>query len=307
MNSNIFHIIKEKEMLENSVASLVRGSIEIRTRNNRKYVYVHFREGKKVISSYVGEHSDSLVQTITINNERAKEYKKRIKEIETIAKSFGYEKKPLTDKQRQVIGFMESHFNALIRQNSHVEGIVISEEECQKIIDGKTVDRLSFQDMSFVVSLIDNMRSLMDPSSLSVPSSFELLNEINRFVTRGSVYSGIYSSTVEIETKKIAATPISKKSFKALFDGVLRSDMNDLDKGIECALLISKYQPFKFANERTAWYFLNHYLISHNLNIVGFRQRNIEQFINLRNDYILNDNDEIKTFIKETLLINLVD
>ena len=43
----IISLIKEKEFLEQKIKNLLYGSIEIRERANKKYIFVHFRDGNK--------------------------------------------------------------------------------------------------------------------------------------------------------------------------------------------------------------------------------------------------------------------
>lgn len=78
---NILELLNEKKILESRINEMIHGSIEIREQNQRKYIYVHFRDNGISISKYVGEYTIELNNLILANNKIVKEYKKRLKEI----------------------------------------------------------------------------------------------------------------------------------------------------------------------------------------------------------------------------------
>ena len=79
MASNIVQLLDEKIKIENWLNNVLYGSIETRVRKSKKYIYVHYRDGKKIITKYAGEYSARLINIITENTLLAKENKKRLK------------------------------------------------------------------------------------------------------------------------------------------------------------------------------------------------------------------------------------
>ena len=81
MENNISNLIHEREMINSRMEKLIYGSIEIREKSCNRYIYVHRRIDGIKESKYVGEYTNELYTMIVSNNELAKQYKKRLKEI----------------------------------------------------------------------------------------------------------------------------------------------------------------------------------------------------------------------------------
>ena len=84
MNNNveIMDTLHYKHSLEEQLNNMIFGSIEIREKDEKKYIYVHYRELGRNVSKYVGEYSDDLYNLILNNNLKSKELKKEIKTLE---------------------------------------------------------------------------------------------------------------------------------------------------------------------------------------------------------------------------------
>ena len=89
-NIKIVELIKNKQLLEHELQTLIYGSVEIRENNDKKYIYVHYREDGISLTKYVGEYSQELYNLVLNNNNRAKEIKKEIKEIVKKLKELNY-------------------------------------------------------------------------------------------------------------------------------------------------------------------------------------------------------------------------
>ena len=79
--SNIAELLHEQELLKSRISKMLYGSIEIREKKDKKYIYVHFREDGISISKYAGEYSNELYNLILENNNLVKQYKKTLKNI----------------------------------------------------------------------------------------------------------------------------------------------------------------------------------------------------------------------------------
>ena len=60
----ILTLLKDKEICKRELSDLVFGTIELRERENKKYIYVHFREDGLSLTKYVGEYTDDLYNLI---------------------------------------------------------------------------------------------------------------------------------------------------------------------------------------------------------------------------------------------------
>ena len=66
------------------------GSIESREKGGKQYIYVHYRLNGVLTTKYAGEYSDVLYNLIRNNTELAKNFKKRLKEINKTLKELNY-------------------------------------------------------------------------------------------------------------------------------------------------------------------------------------------------------------------------
>lgn len=81
-NKNKLDILLEKKMIiESQLRNTLYGSIEIKVKNNKRYIYVHYRKDEKVLTKYIGEYSDEKIKQINFNNDMVKELKNQKKKI----------------------------------------------------------------------------------------------------------------------------------------------------------------------------------------------------------------------------------
>lgn len=85
MNLLIDTILKERKRIEYmldkyraSSDTFPKGSLSQSTKNGQTYYYLKYREGKKVVSKYVGKNSDNLAELI----EKRKHTEAMIKSLE---------------------------------------------------------------------------------------------------------------------------------------------------------------------------------------------------------------------------------
>ena len=87
---NINELLLEKKQIVGQLNSMVYGSVELREKDNKQYIYVHFRQEGVLVTKYVGEYSDVLYNLVRHNTDLAKNLKKRLKEINKELKSLNY-------------------------------------------------------------------------------------------------------------------------------------------------------------------------------------------------------------------------
>ncbi|MBQ7227385.1 MAG: hypothetical protein IJX05_03185, partial [Clostridia bacterium] len=64
----IITLLNERKTLNQKMESMIYGSIEVRERDDKKYVYVHKRIDGIKRTSYVGEYTEDLYFGINKNN-----------------------------------------------------------------------------------------------------------------------------------------------------------------------------------------------------------------------------------------------
>ena len=74
--NNLASLLHEQELLKSRIGKITYGSVEIRERDVKKYIYVHFREDGINQTKYVGEYTRELYNVILENNQLVKQYKK---------------------------------------------------------------------------------------------------------------------------------------------------------------------------------------------------------------------------------------
>ena len=73
--ANVAELLYEQELLKSRINKMIHGSVEIREQNEKKYIYVHFRDEGISTSKYAGEYSIELNNLILENNRVVREYK----------------------------------------------------------------------------------------------------------------------------------------------------------------------------------------------------------------------------------------
>ena len=66
-------LIQEKLQITKRLEKLNYGTIEIREKDSKKYIYTHFRNEGILTSKYVGEYSNELYNLVLENNKLKKE------------------------------------------------------------------------------------------------------------------------------------------------------------------------------------------------------------------------------------------
>ena len=74
------------------------GTVEVKTLQEKKYLYIRKRQGGKVTSSYVGPFEEHLYNALLRNTKEAKDLNKRIRQIEKDLAKLGYEEGNLPSK-----------------------------------------------------------------------------------------------------------------------------------------------------------------------------------------------------------------
>lgn len=299
---DILTMVAKKETLIKELKSLTYGSIEIREKDNSRYIYVHFREDGIAMTKYVGEYNEDLYNIILRNSEKAKAIKKEIKRIDKELKSNGYVENELSDKVALNIDFAKKHLVDTIYKQSVLEGIVTTYADTETIIEGGKVNNMTANDVLKVVNLKHTWEFILNKDVITSPTNFALLCEINKFIEEGFYYNAgrIRSTPVSIGgTNWKPELPI-ESLIKEELQELLNSNLDDLDKAIEVLLFVMKKQIFIDGNKRTAVIFANHLLISKAKGLIVIPNDKVEEYKKLLISYYEGkDEKSIKDFLKE--------
>lgn len=298
---NMLTLISEKEGFEKSLNSLIYGAVEIREKEDKRYIYVHFREDGIAHTKYVGEFSDDLYNLILNNNLKAKKLKKEIRAITKQLKTLGYAESKLDEKVALNIDFAKSHLVDTIYKQAILEGVATTYSDTETIIDGGKVNNMTADDVMKVVNLKHAWDFILNKYVILSPTNFSLLCEINKLVEEGFYYN----------TGRVRSTPVGiggatwkpeipiESVVKEQLDEILNSQLSTIDKSIELLLYVMKKQVFIDGNKRTGVIYANHLLISNAQGLIVIPNDKVSEYKKLLISYYEgNDEKLIKAFLK---------
>ena len=304
----IMDLLQNRQLLEHKLESLIYGSVEIRERDNKKYIYIHYRENGISLTKYVGEYSEELYNLILNNSIEAKKIKKELREISKKLKELNYKETELNPKVELNIDFAKRHLVDTIYKQAILEGVAATFADTESIIEGGKVNNMTSEDIMKVVNLKHAWEFILNKNVILSETNFGLLCQINKFVEEGFYYSAgkIRSVPVTIGGTKWAPSLPIESIIKEELEDILKKDINDVDKAIELLLYVMKKQIFIDGNKRTAIIFINHYLISKGKGIIVIPAELTEEFKKLLIQYYEGkDEKKIKEYIKEKCYMSI--
>lgn len=293
-------LIQEKNQIIERLEKLNYGSVEIREKDSKKYIYTHFRNNGKVTSKYVGEYSNELYNLVLENNGLAKELKKRLKAINKELKDINYvEQGELDPKVELNIDFARRNLVDSIYKQAMLEGVTTTYSDTEEIINGGKAKDMTVDDIGKVVNLKHAWDFIMSKDVVTYPSNYAILCQLNALVEEGFSYTAgkIRSVPVKIGSSSyIPPIPFESQVIEEL-KGIVENK-NVIDKAINSLLYIMKKQIFLDGNKRTAVLFANHILIANGKGLIVIPAEKVNEYKKLLVNYYETDNaKEIKKFL----------
>ena len=296
----ILDLINQKRLLLTELDGLVYGSIEIRKKDNKEYIYTHIKEDGIQSTKYIGEFSDHLYNLILNNNIKAKEIKKSIREIDKKLKELNYIDEELSLEVSNNIDFARKHLADTIYKQAVLEGVATTLSDTESIIEGGLVNDMSSDDILKVINLKHAWEFILNKNVILSKTDYSILCMINKLVEEGFYYSpGILRTTpVKIGGTTWSPELPDEATIKETINRILESNNDDVDKAIELLLFVVKTQAFIDGNKRTSVIFANHFLIGKGKGIIVIPVENVEGYKSLLIKYYeTDDNTEIKKFL----------
>ena len=304
--ANVAELLHEQEILESRINKMVYGSIEIREQNEKKYIYVHFRDDGISKSKYAGEYSIELNNLILENNKVIKEYKKRLKEIKKELGILQYESLELTDNIKINIDLARKNLVDSIYKQAMLEGVATTYSDTETIVNGGKVKDMTASDISKVVNLKHAWEFILDEGVISYPTNYAILCQINEIVEEGFLYTAGRIRSVPVSIGESTYIPPLPYEYQVKEDLSLMLSKNaSYDVAIELLLYVMKKQLFLDGNKRTAVIFANHYLISRGMGLIVVPAELVSDFkVHLIN-YYEDKNQAIKEFLYNKCLTKM--
>ena len=301
-------LIQEKSQIIERLEKLNYGSIEIREKDSKKYIYTHFRNDGILISKYVGEYSNELYNLILENNELAKELKRRLKIINKELKDIDYEEQGELDSKIMLnIDFARRNLVDSIYKQAMLEGVATTYSDTEEIINGGKVNDMTADDIGKIVNLKHAWDFIMSKEVVTYPSNYAILCQLNALVEEGFSYTAgkIRSVPVKIGSSTyIPPIPFENQVIEELKE--ITSNKNVIDRAINSLLYIMKKQIFLDGNKRTAVLFANHILIANGKGLIVIPAEKVSEYKKLLVNYYETDNTkEIKKFLLDKCYLKI--
>ena len=303
------NFIKTQELLQkkaelNARLNLIpyEGSIEIKERDNKKYIYLRKKVLGKNTSTYIDVYNDELFASISKLLIDAKTYKKEIRKINNELAKLGYTEQELSPRVLLNIDFARANMKSNIYDQAILEGIATTFPDTETIIENGKVIGMKATDVQKILNLKHSWEFIMDTDVVASKTNYSILCYIASLVNEGFyTYGGkIRGVPVTIGgTSYVPPIPI-EYVVKERIEEILNSSKPVIDRAIEVCLYCMKTQIFNDGNKRASVIFANHLLISNGEGLLVIPEAKVPEFKKLLVTYYEDrDNGEIIQFMKE--------
>ena len=304
----VLDLLNQRQIKEYELENLVYGSPEVRDKDNKQYIYAHTKKDGIQSTKYIGEYSEELYNLILNNNLKAKEIKKKIRQIDKKLKDLNYVDEELSKEVTINIDFARKHLADTIYKQAILEGVATTLSDTESIIEGGKVNNMSPEDIMKIVNLKHAWDFILNKNVILSPTNYSVLSTINKLIEEGFYYNAgeLRSTPVKIGgTSWTPAIPI-ESDIKDDINRILNKDKDNLDIAIELLLYVVKKQTFIDGNKRTSVIFSNHYLISKGKGLIVIPVERVEEYKKLLIEYYETNNmEKIFKFIKENCYLSL--
>lgn len=278
------------------------GSIEVKDRDGKKYIYIRKRVLGRNTSTYVNLYSDELFASISKLLKDKKEYKKQIRKINNELAKLGYSEQELSSRVLLNIDFARANMKSNIYDQAILEGVVTSFPDTETILDNGKVRGMTPIDVQKILNLKHAWEFIMDKDVVASKSSYSILCYIASLVNEGFYTYGGRIRCVPVTiggTSYIPPIPI-EKVVKEDIEKILNVNDEPINIAIKLCLYCMKTQIFNDGNKRASVIFANHFLISKGEGLLVIPESRVPQFKKMLVAYYENiDNDGILDFMKK--------
>ena len=278
------------------------GSLEIKDRDGKKYIYIRKRVLGRNTSTYVNLYSDELFTSISRLLKDAKEYKKQIRKINNELAKLGYTEQELSSRVLLNIDFARANMKSNIYDQAILEGIATTFPDTETIIENGKVRGMTPTDVQKILNLKHAWEFIMDKDVVVSKSSYSILCYIASLVNEGFYTYGGRIRCVPVTiggTSYIPPLPM-ENVIKDKIEKILNKDDEPVNIAIELCLYCMKTQIFNDGNKRASVIFANHFLISKGAGLLVIPESKVSEFKKILVAYYEDrDNGEILEFMKK--------
>jgi len=278
------------------------GSVEIKTVNNEKYLYIRKRNAGRNTSKYVDKYNDELYQLLLKQTKEMKLIKKEVRRIEKELALLGYIENDLSPRIVLNIEFARVNIKNLIYDQVVLEGVATTFPQTETIIENGKVNGVTASDVQKILNLKHAWEFILDNEVVLSPSNYYLLSYIAKIINEGFYENGGRIRCVPVSiggSNYIPPIPI-ENIVKENIDEIVNGGMSPIDVAIELCLYCMKTQIFNDGNKRASIIFSNQYLISKGEGLLVVPESKVSEFKKLLVEYYEGNNiEKIRVFLKE--------
>lgn len=278
------------------------GSIEIKDRDGKKYLYIRKRVLGRNTSTYIDSYSDELFASISRLLKDRKEYKKQIRKINNELAKLGYTEQELSSRVLLNIDFARANMKSNIYDQAILEGIATTFLDTETIIENGKVSGMTPTDVQKILNLKHAWEFIMNKDVVASKSSYPILCYIASLVNEGFYTYGSRIRCVPVTiggTSYIPPLPI-ENVIKEEIEKILNKNEEPVNIAIELCLYCMKTQIFNDGNKRASVIFTNHFLISKGAGLLVVPENKVPEFKKILVAYYEDrDNGEILEFMKK--------
>jgi len=167
-----------------------QGTVEIKTKGKKQYLYMRNRVGAKVTSTYVDVYSDLLYDNLLRYSAESKELKKQIRKVERELVRLGFAEEELSNRVLLNIDFARANLKTNIYSQAVLEGVATSFPQTEDIIENGIVSGVSASDVQKILNLKHAWEFIIDKDVLLSGTNYYVLSHIAKLVNEGFFAEG---------------------------------------------------------------------------------------------------------------------
>ena len=301
--TEIQKLLNDKADLQAQInISAFDGSIEIKTVNEQKYIYVRKREAGKYKSTYIDKYSEELYALAINQAQQIRGIKKQLRKIEKELANLGYTESELSPRVKLNIDFARANVKNLIYDQAVLEGVSTTFPQTETILENGEVNGVKATDVQKILNLKHAWEFIVDPDVVASPCNYYMVSHIARLVNEGFYENGgsVRSVPVTIGGSSYVPPIPNELDVKERINEIINSSMEGIDIAIELTLYCMKTQIFIDGNKRASIIFANHFMIGKGIGLLVVPESMVPEFKTLLIAYYEGRNeDEIKGFLKD--------
>ncbi len=256
------------------------GTIDIKEKDGRKYLYVRKRLAGKLTSEYVGPYDDVLYDRLLSYAKQGRELKKNIRRLEKELADSGYQSVGINPGLIKNLNFARANIKNSIYAQAILEGVATTFPQTERIIDNGKITGMTATDVQKVLNLKHAWEFILDDDVILCPSDYAVLCRVAKLVNEGFFYDGGQLRNVPVAIGGTDYTPPlpEENEVREQLQQILNSNSDKVGIGIKLCLWCMKAQLFNDGNKRTGIIFANHYLISQESGLLIVPEKEVNVF-----------------------------